>query len=166
MAKPVATIESVEDFLYDFAKVDKDDVITFRSIDFEIAKQTRSRPPVLELMFTHPGSKTALNSFKAGIWKEVRGTFQGTTPTKHKNFEALKLQDGILYLNPEEYEQQYLFYLNVKNLLDLMEKVILTIYHILQIFQKIGILQPNSKIMILHLKNLIVVEHIQPQQVK
>ncbi len=104
MAKPVATIEDVEDFLYEFAKVDKDDVITFRNIDFEVSKQTRSRPPVLELMFTHPGSKVAFNSFKAGIWKEIRGTFQGTTPTKHKKFEALKLKDGILFLNPEEDE--------------------------------------------------------------
>ena len=41
--KPVATIESIEDYLYELGPVDKDDKVTFRGIDFEIVKSLKGK---------------------------------------------------------------------------------------------------------------------------
>lgn len=101
--KPIATIDSVEDFLYEIGEVDKDDLITFGGIEFEVVKSLKGKPR-LELVFTHPGTKTELNRFKGAIFKEVRGNFRGTTPSEYNGYKALKLSSGMLVLDPEEDE--------------------------------------------------------------
>ena len=101
--KPLATIDSVEDYLYELGPVDKDDKVTFRDIDFEIVKSLKGKPR-LELFFTHPGSKNALNNFKGGIFKELRGYFRGLTPTEYNGYAALNFSGGMLVLDPEEDE--------------------------------------------------------------
>ena len=101
--KPPATIENIEDFLYEIGEVDKDDVITFGGIEFEVVKSLRGKPK-LELVFTHPGTKTELNKFKGAIFKEIRGTFKGTEPSEFNGYKALKFPGGMLVLDPEEDE--------------------------------------------------------------
>ena len=108
-SRPKASVEDIEDFLYELGPVDKDDVISFRGIDFEIIRSLPGRTPkTLELVFTHPGSKHALNHFKGGIFKEVKGNFSGfvSGSNKYKGFEAIKWDGGrsILYLSPDEDE--------------------------------------------------------------
>ena len=101
--KPLATIDSVEDFLYEIGEVDKDDVITFGGIEFEVVKSLKGKPK-LELVFTHPGTKSELNKFKGAIFKEIRGTFKGTAPSEYNGYKALNLSGGMLVLDPEEDE--------------------------------------------------------------
>ena len=101
--KPPATIENIEDFLYEIGEVDKDDVITFGGIEFEVVKSIKGKPK-LELVFAHPGTKAELNKFKGAIFKEIRGTFKGTEPSEFNGYKALKFPGGMLVLDPEEDE--------------------------------------------------------------
>ena len=77
MAKPLkakATLSSVEEFLYELGPV-RGETITFKGIEFQVTKFERARPghngPTLEINFEYPGSKSALNRFKAAIFKEL-----------------------------------------------------------------------------------------------
>ena len=101
--KPPATIENIEDFLYEIGEVDKDDVITFGGIEFEVVKSLKGKPK-LELVFAHPGTKAELNKFKGAIFKGIRGTFKGTEPSEFNGYKALKFTGGMLVLDPEEDE--------------------------------------------------------------
>ena len=102
--KPKSTIDTVEDFLYELGPV-RGERVTFKGIEFEVAKSQRKNPPTLEISFEYPGSKSALNSFKSAIFKAVRGHF-GTTDIQERlygQYKALKiLSDGsFLYLEPQ-----------------------------------------------------------------
>ena len=101
--KPPATIENIEDYLYEIGEVDKDDVITFGGIEFEVVKSLKGKPK-LELVFAHPGTKAELNKFKGAIFKGIRGTFKGTEPSEFNGYKALKFPGGMLVLDPEEDE--------------------------------------------------------------
>ena len=62
--KPKSTIDTVEDFLYELGPV-RGEKVTFKGIEFEVAKSQRKNPPTLEIIFEYPGSKSALNTFKS-----------------------------------------------------------------------------------------------------
>ena len=102
--KPKSTIDTVEDFLYELGPV-RGEKVTFKGIEFEVAKSQRKNPPTLEIIFEYPGSKSALNTFKAAIFKAVRGYFGSVDVQvrKYGSYEALKiLSDGsFLYLAPQ-----------------------------------------------------------------
>lgn len=102
--KPKSTIDTVEDFLYELGPV-RGEKVTFKGIEFEVAKSQRKNPPTLEIIFEYPGSKSALNTFKAAIFKAVRGYFGSVDVQvrKYGSYEALKIiSDGsFLYLAPQ-----------------------------------------------------------------
>ena len=102
--KPKSTVDTVEDFLYELGPV-RGEKVTFKGIEFEVAKSQRKNPPTLEIIFEYPGSKSALNTFKAAIFKAVRGYFGSVDVQvrKYGSYEALKiLSDGsFLYLAPQ-----------------------------------------------------------------
>ena len=88
--KPKANITNIEDFLYGLGPV-KNDVISFRKVDFEVFKGKRG----IELSLEHPGSSKDLNTFKSGIFKELIGNFAGLTrTTDRQGFKILKMPGG------------------------------------------------------------------------
>ena len=102
--KPKATLSSVEDFLYELGPV-RGDTITFKGIQFQVSKFERKRPATLEINFEYPGSKSALNAFKASIFKELLGHFDKVDLQK-RDFGAYKalyiLADkAFLYFEPK-----------------------------------------------------------------
>jgi len=89
--KPKANITNIEDFLYGLGPV-KNDVISFRKVDFEVFKGKRG----IELSLEHPGSSKDLNAFKSGIFKELIGNFTGLTrTTDRQGFKILKMPGGV-----------------------------------------------------------------------
>lgn len=102
--KPKATLSSVEDFLYELGPV-RGDTITFKGIQFQVSKFERKRPATLEINFEYPGSKSALNAFKASIFKELLGHFDKVDLQK-RDFGAYKAlyilaDQAYLYLEPQ-----------------------------------------------------------------
>ena len=62
--RPQPTLENVEDYLYEYGEVDKDDKVTIEGIEFEIIKYTKTKPMRLELNFEHPGAMRFINKIK------------------------------------------------------------------------------------------------------
>ena len=111
MRKPLkakATLSSVEDFLYELGPV-RGETITFKGTEFQVTKFERARPghngPTLEINFEYPGSKAALNRFKAAIFKELFEYFNDTDLQKrdYGAYKALYIlaDNAYVYLEPK-----------------------------------------------------------------
>ena len=105
--RPEPTIESIEDYLYEYGQVSKDDKITIEGIEFEIIKFEKKNPKGIELHFEHPGAMRFINKFKQTIWRELKGNFDPFFPTTKGGYQALKFgyrsagTESILSLNVE-----------------------------------------------------------------
>ena len=111
MRKPLkakATLSSVEDFLYELGPV-RGETITFKGTEFQVTKFERARPghngPTLEINFEYPGSKAALNRFKAAIFKELFEYFNNVDLQKrdYGAYKALYIlaDKAFVYLEPK-----------------------------------------------------------------
>ena len=92
-----ATLQNVEDFLYELGPVSNDDKITFRGIEFEVLKGRTG----IELSFEHPGAMRYINTFKQGVWKELKGNFSGWVDKEKGGYAALGFSGGLLSLDIE-----------------------------------------------------------------
>ena len=75
--RPKATIQNVEDFLYELGPVRNNEVL-FKQLSFSISFGRSG----ISLELEHPGNMTALNRFKGGIIKELKGNFKGLNEAK------------------------------------------------------------------------------------
>ena len=105
--RPQPTLENVEDYLYEYGEVDKDDKVTIEGIEFEIIKYTKTKPMRLELNFEHPGAMRFINKFKQTIWRELKGNFDPFFPATKGGYQALKFgyrgdkTETLLHFNVE-----------------------------------------------------------------
>ena len=88
--RPEPTLESVEDYLYEYGQVGDDDKITIEGIEFEIEKSVKTKPKRIELHFEHPGAKRFIDKFKQTIWKEIKGNFDPVWNDTYKGYSALR----------------------------------------------------------------------------
>ena len=84
--RPKATIQNVEDFLYELGPVRNNEVL-FKQLTFAI-NFGRSG---IEIMLEHPGNMNALNRFKGAVIRELKGNFKGLEEAKDADgFKILK----------------------------------------------------------------------------